>query len=178
MKKLTESQIAYLVDRISVKTSSKKIIEEVKVVYDGLVLTGEDIDDIKLKYGSLIEDRARTTLNDVRGNRLAHSRVRLDIIEQVLDTALADLKPKPIRSVKISEQEYEIVTGIDTSVLSSIAKLLQLAREEEFLNKRLLLELKKLYDTRGIEDDISSSGFLDIQVDTGIKYIDAKTESQ
>ena len=149
----------FIIKALALKTPYPKIKQDFQIFFEEKI-TGEEIMDIENKYKSDIEDVAVEELNDIRRNPLAHSRIRLDLIYESLKYAM---KPRTIRSFKVSDTEYEEVQDIDHQ---AIAKYLQMAREEEYLAKKLLLEKIKL------DLDIhNATGFEPVEIDTGIPEV-------
>lgn len=146
----------FVLKALALKTPVTKVKQDYQVFFEEKI-TGDQIMEIEKAYSDLIAEIAIKELNDVRANPLAHTRVRLDLIYECLKYAM---KARPVRSVKISDNEYEQVMDIDHQ---AIAKYLQLARDEEYNAKKLLLEKIKL----DLDIHTSNSGFEPIEISDG-----------
>lgn len=130
-------------------------------------LEGETIYLIKKDNPSKIAVKAKEVLTDLKRRALAHAAIRLDYIEQGLMDAAS---PKPIRSVRVGEMEYEVVYGVDHA---AIAKYIQLARAEEYEAKKLLLDMFKNDLVVGKE-----SAFKPVEIDDGLVYEEETVEEE
>ncbi len=120
----------------------------------------------------LIETTSQKMLNDIQSEPLAHARSRLRICNDMLQDAMT---PRPISSVPIRAEgksiEYEVRYEPNHT---AAAKWVQLSQNEEFFIKKLILELRKADVSREDAAEISSTGFEVIQVNDGLKRLDAK----
>lgn len=149
----------FIIKALALKTPYPKIKQDFQIFFEEKI-TGEEIMLVEDKYSSTIEEVAYEELNNIRNNPLAHSRIRLDIINRAMEYAL---KPRVIRSYKISDNEYGQELDIDHQ---AIAKYCQLSRDEEYYAKKLLLEKIKL------DLDIhNSTGFDPIEIIDGFNQV-------
>jgi hypothetical protein len=161
--KLSTAELAFIIKYFALKRSYLKIKQDFHAFFEKKI-SGEQLMQVEASNKSIIEKQSKKEMSDIKSCKLSHSRVRLDILEAALEDAST---PKAVRSIRVSETEWEQVYAID---VPSIAKLVQLAREEEFLYKRFLLELKKL-DLMDQADEFINTGY-EIQVDDGLKRIE------
>lgn len=167
MKKINDQRKAFLIKYLALKTPYPKIRQDYQKFFETSI-TGEEIMDIESKYSSYIEEVAKKELIDIRKNALAHPRIRLEFIYQGLTDAAT---PKPIRSIRVGETEYETVLGVDHQ---AIINYLKLAHMEEYSAKKLLLDKIKM-DIEIVRED---SGFIPVEVDTGFYTEDIKQIEQ
>lgn len=152
-------RILFVIKALALKTPYPKIKQDFHIFFEEKI-TGEEIMAIEDKYKEEIEEEAEQELNNIRKNPLAHSRIRLDILNRAMEYAL---KPQGVRSIKVGDNEYETIMDINHQ---AIAKYVQLSRDEEYLAKRLLLEKIKL------DLDIhNATGFEPVEIDTGFTQV-------
>jgi len=133
---VSEPKLAWVLKQMAIYTPMTKIKTEYLVLF-GEPITGERLVEIESTYKELISDISKKELRNFTKRRLAHSAIRLDIISQGLEIAST---PRPVRSVRTGENEYEVINEPDHA---SVAKYLKLAQDEEFFAKKLMLEVIK-----------------------------------
>lgn len=156
---LNEKQVAFIIKYLALKKPYNKIKEDFQAFFERKI-SGEAIMDVEARHQPIVQEVAVRELSDIRRNPIAHPRIRLDILYDCLVMAMT---PQIVRSVRITDTEYREIYGIDHG---AVAKYLQLAREEEYLAKKLLLEKLKL----DIEMD-KDSGFVPVEIDTGMELV-------
>lgn len=133
---LSEPKLAWVIKQLAIFTPMAKIKSEYRVLFEENI-SGEDLIKIEQCYKDLISETSNKELKNFTKRRLAHSAIRLDIINQGLESAST---PRAVRSVRVGENEYEVIKEPDHVAVS---KYLKLAQDEEFFAKKLMLEVIK-----------------------------------
>lgn len=153
----------WIIKQIALRRKLPEIKRDFDYVFAPKIVTGREILDIELLYPDRIADEFNREMSNIAANSLAHVRLRMDCIELCLQEAM---EKKPIRSVKVpgddgEDGEWKVVEGMDHQ---AVARYLGLAQSEEYLAKRMLLEIRKLdIDV----PDARRSGFKPIKVNIG-----------
>lgn len=152
----SEPKLAWVIKQLASFTPTTKIRSEYRHLFEE-DLKGEDILKIEYMYKDVIKEVSKEELRNFSKRRLAHSAIRLDIINQGLQDAST---PRAVRSVRTGENEYEVIYESDHM---AVAKYLKLAQDEEFFAKKLYLEVIKagLDDTQ--KEKTSSYEVIDIE---------------
>lgn len=149
-------RLEFILTQLALKTAFTKIKSDYQQLFETKI-SGEQIIDVSQRYAKAIEKISEKELHNVRACPAAHSRVRMDFIYQGM---LQASTPKEVRSVRTGDNEYNVVYDIDHSAL---AKYIQLAREEEYAAKKLMLEKIKLE----IDIQRNDTGYEPVDVDAG-----------
>lgn len=160
-KPLNDEQKAYVIKQLARKME----YDEIKTRFQNFFetgITGETIMQMEVKYKDKIEQISPTVL-DPSSSRLAHARARLDELEDALKDAKT-LRPvgPPVR---VGENEW--LPGPTGMNVQGIVNVLKAARDEEYLAKKLYIEVKKM-KLEAERDALLGSGFSEIVINTGI----------
>lgn len=154
----------WVIKKLALRRSYLEIKKEFDYIFSPKIVSGREILDIEKKYPEQIADAARRELSNIAANALSHVRIRMDYIYEGLQAARI---PKAVRAVRIPsvspdiEDEIRVVEDMDHQ---AIKNYLQLAQAEEYLAKKLLIEVRKL------DMDVPEtrrSGFKPIKIDMG-----------
>jgi hypothetical protein len=153
---LNDERKAYLIERLAFRDPLPQIKQDYEKLFMDKV-SGEDLMRFRNVNKSLISKVADRELNNIRMEALAHTRIRLRILHNAIQEASI---PKPVRSVPARSDgkvvEYEVSYEQNYNAISSLVKV---AQNEEFFNKKLFLEIKKMQLSPGDVPSISQSGF-------------------
>lgn len=83
-------------------------------------ITNEQILEIQTDFSTLIANKSKEYLKNIEGNPLSHPRLILDYI---LDIYKESRKKTPISSVRVADNEYEIVEKEDLKMALAALKL-------------------------------------------------------
>lgn len=156
--KFNPEQEKFLIEQFALRTPIAKIKQDFKILFE-VNPPGEALIQFKEQKVDLIKRVSAEILPDVKRCRLAHVSIRMRHLDDLLESAMT---PRVIRSYKISDTEYAQDMAPD---FPACAKFLQLAREEEYAAKRILLEKYKLdLDTT---NNSRETGFNAVEVDDG-----------
>lgn len=98
-------------------------------------LPGAVIQQIQLRYAEKIKKQNEAYLKNIDGNPLAHLRIRLDIAYKIVRDSL---KERPSHTVRLSEDELEVVFKADNPTAINAIKM-----AIQDLNKREELDIEK-----------------------------------
>ncbi len=151
------AKISFIIERLALHWDLIRLKEYYQQYFEEKI-DPEAILEIRNKFSEKIKEQELIELKDISRRALSHPAIRLDYIYLGLEHAL---KPKPVKSVKVAENEYEIIYDIDHS---AVAKYLDLAQKEEYAAKRLLVEILK----NDIDDSAPrKSSFEPIKIEDG-----------
>ena len=167
-KRLNEQHKAFIIKYLALRKDYLTIKKDFQVFFEQEV-SGPQILEVEANYQNKITALAEEELNNIWAEPLAHSRIRLALAYEALQDARKQRVITP--SQRISESEWlPPEMGMN---LNAIATFLKIGQNEEYMAKRLLLEVKKL----GLEeerDEIITSGFHNVTINTGIEAKDAE----
>lgn len=160
-KPLNEEQKAYVIKQLARRMEYEEIKSRFQNFFE-TGITGETIMQLEVKHKDVIE-QIRPTVLDPAGSRLAHARVRLDQLEE----ALLDAKTlRPIGPpIRIGENEWQ--PGPVGMNVQGIVNIIKACREEEYLAKKLDIEVRKL-KLEAEKGALLGSGFSEIVINTGV----------
>lgn len=153
-------EISYVIELLAAMCSEDEIKKKFfEFTFPGKAITGKQIQRISLRFAKQIRERNEAYLRNIKGNPLAHMRVRLDILNRIVEDSL---KERPSHSVKTSTDEYEIVTKRDNPTAINAIKLaiFDLTKREELDMKQKELEEGKEDEDDGeidIDDGLTAS---------------------
>lgn len=165
---LNDEQKSYIILGLALKKEFAEIKQNFERLFEAKI-KGEVLINIDKKFKDKIDELAEKELNDINRSPLAHSRIRLEFIYKGLQEASS---PKPVRSIRTGEREYETIYEIDHA---AIAKYLSLAQNEEIFAKKLYFEILKNRDIIG--SDKPKSGFKPIQINSGLTWDEISVDS-
>lgn len=154
------TEITYVIELLAAMASETEIKKKFfEFTYPGKVISGKTIQKISLRFAKQIRERNEAYLRNIKGNPLAHPRIRLDILYRIVEDSLIQ---RPSHSVKVSNEEYEVVTKADNPTAINAIKLatMDLVKREELDMARERLDKEKPDDDSGeieIDDGLSSS---------------------
>lgn len=161
LKSLTDKQKAFIVKYLALRHDYVKVKQDFDSFFKADI-AGELILEIENKYPLLIEEQAKAELNNIFAEPMSHARVRLALIHEGIQDAR---KERIISTKQISEDEWVVEKGKN---LPMMAKFIDQARAEEYMAKKLLLEVKKL---RLGEDkrELTDTSFYNVEINTGFE---------
>lgn len=153
------SEIAYVIELLAAMCTVDEIKKKFfEFTYPGKTLSAKTIQKIILRFGKQIRERNEAYLRNISGNPLAHQRVRLDILQRIVDDSM---KQRPSHSVKIADDQYEVVTKADNPTAINAIKLAMTD-----LNKREELDLAK--QKLKLDEDDEDFEIGEFEVDNGV----------
>lgn len=158
-RKLSEAKIAFIIAKLALKMPYYIIKSEYERDYQEKIET-ETIQEIESVFEKKIAAQSKKEMSNIKRRSLAHPAVRLDFMLQAL---LYAFKPRPIRSVKVSENDYEVYYDVDHQAIKGY---LQLAQNEDYSSKKLLLDLIK----NEVPSFNAEEGFETIEIEDGLIY--------
>lgn len=161
LKTLSDKQKAFVIKYLALRRDYMKIKEDFETFFK-VPVDGDAILELEEKYPLLIEEQAKVELNNIFAEPMAHARVRLALINEGVQDAR---KERIISTKQISEDEWVVEKGKN---LQAIAKFVELGRAEEYMAKKLLLEVKKLKMGEDRED-LLNTGFINVEINTGME---------
>lgn len=162
-KPLSDNQKAFIVKNLALKKSPIQIKKEFLIFFEESV-SGETIMNVEESCKTLIEKLSKEELNKIWDEPLAHSRVRLSLAYEGIKEAMERRIIVPAQ--RISESEWSSpVEGMD---LKNLKALLELGLKEEYMAKKLMLEVKRL-KLEAEKEELLSSGFQTITINTGLE---------
>jgi hypothetical protein len=173
---LNKEREAFLIENIAFRRNSlAQVREDYNRMFDQSV-SGEQIWQFVQTNKAKIEAYARRELNNVRKEPLAHCRNRLSILYEMVQSAMV---PKVIKSYPIHAEGKEVTYETETAPdYSAVDRLIRTAQNEEFFNKKVFLEIKKMdllpEDVQGKLD----SGFEVITINDGLKTLEDRNAQQ
>lgn len=161
-KPLNDKQRAFIVKELARKKSLMEVKQNFTVFFEEPI-SGEAIMTIEENCKDLIEKLSKEELNKIWDEPLAHSRVRLSLAYEGIKEAMQQRIIMPAQ--RISESEWsQPQMGMD---LKSLKALLELGLREEYMAKKLMIEVKRL-KMEAEKEDLLQSGFQTIEINTGI----------
>lgn len=147
------SEIAYVIELLAamctVQEVKKKFFE---FTYPGKDISAKTIQKISLRFAKKIRERNEAYLRNIQGNPLAHQRVRLDILHRIIEDSM---KQRPSHSVKIADDQYEVVTKADNPTAINAIKLAMTDLNER---EKLDMTREKLKLEQESEEDFEDFG--------------------
>lgn len=132
------AEIAYIIELLAAMSSTKEIQNKVREFTTPPKALGiKTLQKIQLRFAKQIRERNEAYLRNVEGNPLAHQRVRLDILQRIIDDCLIQ---RPSHAVKTGEDNFEVVTKADNNNAINAVKL---AMTDINKSQELALEKKK-----------------------------------
>lgn len=161
IRPLTDEQKAFLIEHLARGTEYEDIKSKFQLFFE-TGIDGSTIIQVKAKYSKLI-DELIPQVRDPRESRLAHARTRLDELDQALNDAKTLRPVGP--AIRIGENEWSPApTGMN---IPGIVAICRAAREEEYMAKKFMLEVKKM-KLEADKAEILDTGFSEIVINTGI----------
>lgn len=133
---LSPDKTSIIIEKLALKWDLIRIKEYCQQLFEEKI-AGESIVKIRALFKEKIKEQELLELKDISRRALSHPAIRLDYIEMGLNHAL---KPRPVRSVKVGENEYDVTYDIDHQ---AVKNYLDLAQKEEYSAKRLLVDILK-----------------------------------
>lgn len=133
---LSAGKTSLIIEKLALKWDLVRIKEYYQQLFEEKI-SGERILEIKSQFKDKIKEQELVELNDISRRALSHPAIRLDYIQMALDHAL---KLRPVRSIKVGENEYDVTYDIDHQ---AVKNYLDLAQKEEYTAKRLLVDILK-----------------------------------
>jgi hypothetical protein len=166
---LNEQRKAFLIKYFALKEPYHKIKNDYQKTFDDKTTAEELMEFETLNYKN-IQHFAKRELNDIKQEPLAHPRIRLRILNDMLTYAMT---PRATKSVPIRSDgkniEYDITYEPDYRAVDALIKT---AQNEEFFIKKFLLEIKKIEINPIDLGTNGESGFDVIQIDDGLKQLE------
>lgn len=115
------AEVTYVIELLATMESLESIQDLFyKFTNETKKLPGTVVQQIQLKYRERIQRQSELYLTNLKGNPLFHLRIRLDIANKVLKDAM---KPRPSHTVKLGEDNYEVVYKADNATALNALKL-------------------------------------------------------
>lgn len=154
------TKIAFIIEKFALRWDISRIKESYQQYFEEKI-NPVTLLELRSKFTKQIKEQEEIELKDISRRGPSHPAIRLDYIQMGIDYAL---KRRPVKSVKVSETEYEVFYDIDHQAL---AKYLDLAQKEEYMAKRLLVEILK----NEIESPIPKrSSFEPVKIEDGLRF--------
>lgn len=137
---LEPGEISYIIELLAAMCSEEDIKKKFfEFTYPGKALSGKTLQKVSFRFAKQIRERNDTYLRNIKGNPLAHQRVRLDILQRIVEDSM---KQRASHSVKITNEDYEVVTKADNPTAINAIKLamLDLVKREELDMQKLKLD--------------------------------------
>lgn len=152
----------WVVQQLALRKSLREIKDDFDYIFAPKQISGREILDIQNKYPDLIIETSRRELSNIAANALAHVRIRMDYILKGLRAAE---KERVVQMFHYTDTNGERQVHEEKDMNhAAVAKYLQLAQQEEYLAKKLLIEVRKL------DMDVPEtrrSGFKPIKINVG-----------
>lgn len=154
------TKIAFIIEKFALHWDLLRIKEAYQQYFEEKI-NPVTLLELRSKFTKQIKEQEEIELKDISRRGMSHPAVRLDYIHMALEYAL---KPRPVKSVKVSETEYQVFYDIDHA---AVAKYIDLAQKEEYMAKRLLVEILK----NEIESPIAKrSSFEPVKIEDGLNF--------
>jgi hypothetical protein len=148
----TPGEIVFIIELLSAMRPIDEIQERFhKFTLNQKRIHGSKIIEIERDHSSRIKRQREMYLKNVKGNPLAHPKVVLDIL---YDIVLESRKPRPVNSVKVGDNEFQIVEKTDNE--TAIRAIKTAVDYMSDLEKLSMAKSKLPKDDKDIEEALSS----------------------
>lgn len=168
---LSDEHRAFVFMKLALKCPYNEIKQEFEQFFE-TKLDGRVIINLQAKFKDEIKSISEQELNNLDGVPISHSRVRLEIIYKGLLYAMKERTVGNYKEGKLGHEEWIVEKDINHT---AIKNYLQLAQNEEFLSKKLLLEYMKAKEL-GVAVDKPKTSFKPIQVNANLVWDEAEAQ--
>lgn len=158
--KLDAGELTFVIELLAALCTEEQVCDRFEQFTNGTkTINARTIQKVQLRYKKLIERQTKAYLTNIKGNPLAHERVLLDILHKVI---MESMKERPSHSVKVGDNEFEVVEKPDfSSVLAAIKIAKTIVHDKRSLDQKdqkdntnsTREKLEEIIETEGWEVD-------------------------